>query len=101
MSAIVINVLVVALIGYILWAMIRPRYAVKIVLDPSGVRYHHGLASRQAGEVFAFLQKHVTPDGRVVIYGRRQPNGRLQLGFRGKIDSLARQRIRNFMVNVM
>ncbi len=96
-----IKIAVVALIGYVVWRMMRPQHSVVIVMDKNGIQNHKGLPRGQAKRVIQFLEDHVSPDGKLTIYADRQPNGRLRLNFKGPIDSGMQQQVRNFFINVL
>ena len=96
----VIRIAVFALVGYVVWRMLRPRYAVRIEMDEHGIKHHVGLSKAQERKVLEFLQEQI-PDGKLTIYAERAPNGYLRLNIRGHVTPGTRQRIRNFLNTVM
>ena len=101
MPNLVINLLAVAAVGYIVWRIMSPKPAMRIVIDADGVKYHEGLPKSQESNVLAFLQQHLTPDGKLTICGSRQPGGYVRLSFKGPIDPGRQQQIRNFFNSIM
>lgn len=95
-----IRIAVFALVVYVVWRMLRPRYAVRIVMDEHGIKHHVGLSKAQERKVLEFLQEQM-PDGKLTIYAEREPNGYLRLNIRGHITPGMRQRVRNFLNSVM
>ena len=43
----VIRIAVVALVVYVIWRVLRPRYAVRIVMDEHGIKQQVGLSQSQ------------------------------------------------------
>ena len=91
----------IALIGYIVWRVMRPRYDVRIVMDEHGIKHHEGLSKRQQSQVLEFLQDEVAPGGQLIIYAAHQRDGYLRVDVRGHIDAATRQRIRSVLINAM
>lgn len=92
----VIKAAIVAGICFIVWRVIQPKYDVKIVLTPAGIKVVDGVPRKLRGELDEFLEQNLPKEGRVVIGGRRQEGGRLRLVFRGPFDQGQQQRVRNF-----
>ena len=101
MSGFLIKLAAIMLIGYVVWRAMRPRYTVKIVVDEQGIKHHEGLPKACERTVLEFIEKNLSPEGKVTICASRQPNGYLRLDFRGQLDSGTRQRIRNFLITVI
>ncbi len=101
MLGVFIKLAAVVGIAYVAWRVMRPRYAMKIVMDENGIKHHEGLAKRQEKQVLEFLREQVQPVRKLTIYGARHPNGYFRLVFKGQIDPGTQQRIRNFMLTVM
>ena len=101
MLGLLIRVAAIALIGYIVWSMMRPRYHVRIVMDEHGIKYHEGIPKGHQSQVLEFLDDEVAPSGKLTIYARHQPDGYLRVDFRGHIDTATQQRIRNVLINAM
>lgn len=97
--AVFLRIAVIAVIGYVLWQLLRPKWAFTIVVDRSGVRSHSGITTPQQQRLLELLQKTRFIEGRVKVCGRNDENGRLQLRFFGNISDDARQQIRNFIAN--
>ncbi len=96
-----IRLTAIALIGYVVWRMIRPRYTLKIVIGKQGIKHHKGLPKAHKTSVLKFFEKHRSFDGNVTICAMRQPDGYLRLIFKGEVDPGTRQQIRNFLITVM
>ena len=101
MLGFVIRLVVIALIGYVIWRVMRPRYDLRIVIDEYGIKYHEGLPKSHERQVLKFLENDLSFIGKVTIFARRQPDGYLKFGFKGQIDPGTRQQIRNFLISVM
>jgi hypothetical protein len=97
----IIRFVVIALICYVVWCVIRPRYAVRIVIDDQGIKYHHGLPAAHEREVLEFLQEQLTLERELTICVNRQPGGYLRISFKGQIPPGTRQQIRNYLNSVM
>ena len=87
------------LIGLVVWAVLRPQYGLKVVVDRSGVKQLRGVPRGRQADLCQFLRNEVAIGGTVTILGNRLDDGRLRLSFRGPIDSGMQQRIRNFLIN--
>ena len=96
-----IRLTAIALVGYVVWRMMRPRYTLEIVIGKQGIKHHKGLPKAHETCVLEFFQKHRSFDGNVTICAMRQPDGYLRLVFKGQVDPGTRQQIRNFLITVM
>ena len=92
---------VIALIGYVLWRIFRPRHGARIVIDQHGVKHHEGLPRSHRREILEFMDELPPLDGTLTVCAQREPNGYLRLDFRGRVDPGTRQQIRNFLNTVM
>jgi len=101
MPNLLVDLIGVALAGWIIWLVLRPKYAFRIVVDQRGVRHHRGLPKGQQREVLRFLQDEVSLDGRTTICANRQTTGQLRFNFKGRINPGAQQQIRNFLNSVL
>lgn len=91
-----IRVAVIAGVAFVIWRILQPKYDVRIVIAPDGIREVTGVARGLRGEIERFLQENLPEEGKVIIGGIRQPNGRMRLVFRGPINQARQQRFRNF-----
>ena len=101
MLGFIIRLTAIVLIGYVVWRMLRPRYALKIVIGKQGIKYHEGLPKAHKTSVLEFFEKHRSFDGNITICAIRQSDGHLRLVFKGQVDPGVRQQIRNFLITVM
>jgi len=101
MIDLIIRFVVIVLIRYVVWRVIRPRYAVRIVIDDQGIKYHHGLPAAHEREVLEFLQEQLSLDGKLTICANRRADGYLRIFFKGRIAPGTQQQIRNFFNSVM
>lgn len=101
MSELLVKLAILTFGGYVLWSVLRPKHPIRIVVDQTGVRQHRGLPKAQAKKVVSFLDRQTRPAKKLVIYVARLPNGYLLTDFRGPSDSEWRQRVRNFLVDVL
>lgn len=92
----VIKAVVVVGVCLVVWRVLQPRYDVKIVLVPDGIKQVDGVPQKLRRELDEFLEQNLPAEGKVVIGGRRQQGGRLRLVFRGPVDGGQQQRFRNF-----
>ena len=96
-----IRIIAIALIGYGVWRILRPRYTLKIVIGKRGIKHHEGLPKAHKAYVLEFFEKHRSLDGNVTICAMRQRDGYLRLVFKGHVDPGTKQQIRNFLITVM
>ncbi len=94
-----LRAVIVGMILYGLWRLIRPKAAFTIIVDESGVRSHSGIKTPEQRRLLEVLQKTRFVEGRMKISGRHDENGRLVLWFSGRVSQEAQQQIRNFLVN--
>jgi hypothetical protein len=97
MSSPLIQIVVVAIVAYIVWRLMQPKYPIRIVMENRRVEHHEGLPKAQEGSVLAFLRNDLECDARLVISAARRPNGGLLLDIKGPIEPGKRQQIRNFL----
>ncbi|MEO2019298.1 MAG: hypothetical protein ABGZ53_33610 [Fuerstiella sp.] len=93
------RLVVLAIMGFIAWRLLRSRWAFTIVVDKTGVRSHTGIKTPQQRHLLSLFQRTRFVDGKVTIRGRTDKNGQLQLTFIGPIDDATRQQVRNFLVD--
>ncbi|MEM8672101.1 MAG: hypothetical protein AAGG48_31585 [Planctomycetota bacterium] len=84
---------------YVFWAVAKPRWHFQIVVTPDAVEFVHGIpdAKRVSYETF-FLNDLRTPE-KLVVYGRRENNGRLITMINGTDDVGLKQQVRNFLLS--
>jgi len=93
-----LKIAVVAFLGWLVWKAMRPRHALKIVVDENGVQSSSGLPLAQKRKVREFLENDVQIERRIIILGDRGRDGAMRLQFRGRIHPSVQQQIRNFLV---
>jgi len=101
MFGFLIRLLAIALVGFVVWQVMRPRYAVRIVIGKQGIKHHKGLPAAYETTMLEFFEKHRSFDGDVTICATRQTDGYLRLAFKGPVDEGMRQQVRNFLMTVM
>lgn len=101
MVGLLFRLAVIALIGYVVWRVMIPRYAVRIVIGNQGIKYHKGLSKANEEDVLAYFEKHRSFDGDVTILAARHADGDLRLVFRGQVDPHTQQQIREFLITVI
>jgi hypothetical protein len=96
-----LTMVLVAVGGYCLWNISRPKWMLEIVVLPDGVKSCRGLPKAQEQKIVNFLQHDVSLPGKVRIRGTRSRNGRWHIAMAGSLDAGMRQRIRNFLITVL
>lgn len=96
-----IRLAVIALVVYVVWRMVFPRYTLKIVIGKQGIKHHKGLSKANQTSVLKYFEKHRSFDGDVSIFATRQTDGDLRLVFKGQVEPGTRQQIRDFLTTVM
>jgi hypothetical protein len=92
---------VVAAVIAFVWWMTRPKFDFTITVSGGEVSLQGRLAQARWNEVAHFLREQPHIRGTLRICGRKLPSGRWELRFRGPLDWEQRQRIRNFLVEVL
>ncbi len=91
----------IAVIGYVVWRMMRPRYTLKIVIGKQGIKHHKGLPKAHESSVLKYFEKHRSLDGDVTICAKREADGYLRFVFKGDVDPATRQQIQDFLFTVL
>ncbi len=94
-----IVVLAVAALG--LYLVFRPGWDFTIVVNNHKGHLRGRFPEAHRARLLDFLRNDLDLPRTVRIFGRRASGGRLILRFRGPIDPPARQRVRNFLVNLL
>ncbi len=94
-----LRAVIVVLIFYSLWRLVKPKAPFTIVVDAHGVRSHPGIKTPEQRRFLARLQRTRFVEGCMKISGRNDKNGRLVLNFSGRVSADAQQQIRNFLQN--
>jgi hypothetical protein len=101
MIGLAIRLLVLAVVAYLLYLAFRPGWDFTIVVNNRKDRVRGRFPEAHRSRLASFLRDEVDLERTVTISGRKTPNGFLQLRFRGPVDQPTRQRIRNFLVNLV
>ena len=94
-----LRAVVVVLIFYSLWRLIKPKATFTIVVDEHGVRSHTGIKTLEQRRLLERLQRTRFVEGRMKICGHHDRSGRLVLNFSGRVSADAQQQIRQFLQN--
>ena len=93
--------LVLAAIVLLLWWALWPRPDFTILVDDREIRIRGRFPEALQARLVQFLREDVLLRGNVKISGRRHRDGYLAVEFRGRVFQEDRQRIRNFLVNML
>ena len=95
-----IPIIVMVAVVVILWRIFQRRYDFSIRRRRGVVQIDGAIAKAKHGMITEFIQKDLFIEGDLVIRGLRS-NGRLTLSFRGTFDAGEKQRVRNFLIEVL
>ena len=84
-------------VGFIIWCIIRPRYAIRIIAGPGGVTKCDGISKVQKSQIAAFFRENMALDAEVTVLANRDSRGSLRVQVRGTHDPGIKQQIRNFL----
>lgn len=96
-----ITVAVVVAIGLFIWWIVSPRFDFVIAVDGQQVDCRGAIPGAKVATIRHFFTSDIEVDQPVKICGQQSSDGRFRLHFRGEIDQGLRQRIRNFLVDVL
>lgn len=89
------------LVVFLVWQAFRPKWSIRIVVDPQGGIDMQGVAVAKQARVRNFLRDDVRLPGKVTVLATRTSNGRLAIKIQGSMDDGLRQRIRNYLVTTL
>jgi len=92
--------LIVAIVLYVIWLAVRPRYEFQIRTGVAGTQVTGRIAERQRHKIRDYFQETHLSVSSVKISGWRDGQKRLKLRFRGRLSQGEQQMIRNFLLTV-
>lgn len=92
--------IVVAVIALVWWVT-RPKFDFTILVRGEQISLQGRMAQAHWRQVAQFLREQELAGQTMRISGRRRPDGRWQLRFRGARDQGQQQRIRNFLLELL
>jgi len=90
-----------AFVLYGLWRAMQPKWTVKIVVAPDGIKHQQGLPKSQQDNIRTFFENDVSITETITIQALRYSKRYIRLQIAGQIDPGTRQRIRNFLMDVL
>ena len=85
------------IVGFIIWCVIKPRHAIRIIAGPDGVTKSDGISQVQYSKLAAFFRDSMALDTEVTVLANRNLRGSLRVQMRGTRDPGIVQQIRNFL----
>ena len=92
---------ILGVIVLLLWWALWPRPDFTILVDDREIRVRGRFPEALRARLTQFLREDVLLRGNVRITGRRHRDGYLAVEFHGRVFQEDRQRIRNFLVNML
>lgn len=97
--ALLLRGILLGIIGYVFWRLLRPRCAIRIVVDQDGVKSHTGLPRSSHATILNWIARRVVTERRITICVTHGRDGRPKISFSGPIDQDTEQLVRNFLLS--
>ncbi|QDV27042.1 hypothetical protein Q31a_54230 [Aureliella helgolandensis] len=93
--------LIATFVVYILWKTRHPPWIVKIVVCPNTQLKITGAPQAKIWQIEEFFENTPSLPCCVTVYVSRDSAGRIRTRFAGNLERCQRQRIRNFMLDIL
>lgn len=90
---------VVGVVGHCFFQALRSRWEISVLIQDGRCQFRKGVPPRDQETYESFFVRDLEVEGRVEIFARTSPNGRLVIKTRGPLDSGQKQRLRNFLLH--
>src|SRR5687768_7438824 len=101
MLPLLLRLLVLVALAAFLWWVFKERFDFTIRIVDGAIRMHGRLALAQKARIAHFFDHDLGAQSKLKILGRRGRDGRLVLRFRGAASEGDKQRIRNFLTDLL
>jgi len=96
-----LNILIIAVVGAIVWTVLRPRPDFRIRVGKSGAEVSGQISEFQRREILRYFNETDFSAANITIYGTWDRERRLTLRTRGGLSPGERQMIRNYLLSVL
>ena len=96
-----IPIAIAVFVLFVLWQVTATKWDIRIGVRPEEEPEIRGVANAKQGKIRDFFVNEVKSDCPIRILAGRERTGQLRTRIRGKIDWGTRQRIRNFLIDVL
>ncbi|WP_417847185.1 hypothetical protein [Thalassoglobus sp.] len=100
-TQVLMGIVFLGLAGWFVLAAIRPKSAIRLVIEGSTLVDSYGISSRARSQIETFVKQDLDYTGKLRVTGNSDSKGRVHLKFRGRIDSGTQQQIRNFLLTIL
>ncbi|QDT33089.1 hypothetical protein Mal48_23410 [Thalassoglobus polymorphus] len=100
-SQVLIGIVFLGIAGWFVLSAIRPKSAIRLIIEGSNLVDSHGISSRARSQIETFVKQDLDYTGRLKVTGNPDSRGHVHLKFRGRIDSGTQQQIRNFLLTIL
>ncbi len=100
-TQVLIGIVFLGVVGWLTLLSIRPKFAIRLVIEDSTLVQSHGISLRVKSQIEAFLKQDLDDSGKAIVTANPDAKGRMKFKFRGKMDSGTQQQIRNFLLTIL
>lgn len=99
--AYLITVLLLVFVAYLIWNGNQGSWQFRVDVVPNQKTQVKGFPGAKIATVQEFFRNDIRFDGPVTVFAAKDESGRVQTKFRGNLNTGQKQRIRNFLIDVL